>query len=636
MSANLLEEQVIGGLASAQDPGALLSWLQPFGSDVRTTCESWIRSYPHQTWITGPVPSLARFRLAVSHCLSKVRHTLEAASQHVPPPGFMIWGFENHENQGLDDFEIEALFAALVDTEHIQQIDRGAAVSKIVMAGKLRDEVLGLAFQITERDLRGRSRLHEGLRLLAERRLPVTTIFIDHTTASAIAADRQSVTSVSILKVLDRCGAAPGLYVPETRANAALQSLKREADPLRALAGDIAPVNHVYFKKTRILHSPYISREMSEAGFRYDSSIAVRRRTWNRSHSPYVAGAYQPAVFDPLIPRATWSDDSWIECPLFHVSISNSEAFWAWRRNTRWKQLAQLLDFNRTEKYFTDAAKRPALNRKYHEYRVYNWRKPEPSPRCSLLNCGHLSDLSQLEATLQYGTALPDATGVRARMVGHRAFFYAVEGEARRRSLASSGAAPDERVPSHAYLNTIGEAAPLREDVQEFIRFLPSHLRTVLELGRGTGQLAKILRRQSDVYVATDIAIQRTAHDESDALCITDAHVLPFREGSFDTVLANNILEHLYEPLVSLKEVQRVLKPGGRLYALIPLDGLNPEYELRTHLWKATRDNIGRALRLAGLIVVRMKVMDLYKLGVNAPFPSCKGLACAVEAKRGG
>src|SRR5262245_12665126 len=129
MRAHLLEEQVIGGLASARDPETLLSWLQPFGKGVCNTCEFWIRSYPHQTWISDPDPGLARFRLAAADCLHKVRHTLEAASQQVPPPGFIIWGLENHENQGLDDFEIEAVFAALVDIEHIQQIDHGTAVS---------------------------------------------------------------------------------------------------------------------------------------------------------------------------------------------------------------------------------------------------------------------------------------------------------------------------------------------------------------------------------------------------------------------------------------------------------------------------------------------------------------------------
>jgi SAM-dependent methyltransferase len=635
MSVNLVEEQVIGGLASAQDRDALLAWLQAYGTDVCETCEFWIRSYPHQTWVTKPIPEFARFRLASSDCLKNVRHTLESISQQVSPPGFIIWGFENLDNQGLDDFELQAMFAPFVDIEHIRQIDGGAPVSSVVVAGRLREEIVGLAFQITERDLRSRSRLNQGLRLLDESRLPVTTIFIDHASAVAMANEPHGQLTASVLKVLDRCGAAPGLVVPANRTKAALKSLKREADPLRAIAADIAAVDHVCFKTPSVLDSPDTTLEMTQAGLRYDSSVVVRRhRTWRRSRRPYILGAYQPAAFDHLIPCGRWNDARWIECPLIHIGISDSEAFWEWRRNTRWKQLAQLLDFKRMEKYFTEAAKKPSLHRKYHEYRVYNWPRPEPSPRCSLLDCGHIADLAQLEVTLQYAARLVDPVALRTRIVGHRAFFYAVQGEVKRRSAETVPAALRDQVSRHVYLNAVGRDAPLREDIQEFSRFLPQRLGSVLDLGRGTGQLGENLRPRSDVYVAMDAALQSENRARCETLCVADAHVLPFPEQCFDTVIANDTLEYLSDPLHCLKEVCRVLKPGGHLYALVPLDGLNSAYELRAHLWKATRENIARALNIAGLSTDRTKVIDLYRLGINASFPNCKGLVCAIDAIR--
>ena len=45
---------------------------------------------------------------------------------------------------------------------------------------------------------------------------------------------------------------------------------------------------------------------------------------------------------------------------------------------------------------------------------------------------------------------------------------------------------------------------------------------------------------------------------------------LPFKEAMFDTVTAGEILEHLENPLFTLKEIYRILKPGGALIVTIP------------------------------------------------------------------
>ena len=42
-----------------------------------------------------------------------------------------------------------------------------------------------------------------------------------------------------------------------------------------------------------------------------------------------------------------------------------------------------------------------------------------------------------------------------------------------------------------------------------------------------------------------------------------DARCLPYRDGEFDAVLSAHVLEHLPAPLVALREMARVLRPGG-------------------------------------------------------------------------
>jgi len=46
---------------------------------------------------------------------------------------------------------------------------------------------------------------------------------------------------------------------------------------------------------------------------------------------------------------------------------------------------------------------------------------------------------------------------------------------------------------------------------------------------------------------------------------VADIYKLPFEENSFDVVFCDVVIQHLAEPKPALKELARVLKPGGRL-----------------------------------------------------------------------
>jgi SAM-dependent methyltransferase len=49
-----------------------------------------------------------------------------------------------------------------------------------------------------------------------------------------------------------------------------------------------------------------------------------------------------------------------------------------------------------------------------------------------------------------------------------------------------------------------------------------------------------------------------------------DIHQIPFSENHFDVVLCNHVLEHVRDDLQAMREIHRVLKPGGFAILQIP------------------------------------------------------------------
>lgn len=53
-----------------------------------------------------------------------------------------------------------------------------------------------------------------------------------------------------------------------------------------------------------------------------------------------------------------------------------------------------------------------------------------------------------------------------------------------------------------------------------------------------------------------------------------DIHQIPFGENHFDVVLCNHVLEHVRDDIAAMREIHRVLKPGG--FAILQIPFFNP------------------------------------------------------------
>lgn len=56
----------------------------------------------------------------------------------------------------------------------------------------------------------------------------------------------------------------------------------------------------------------------------------------------------------------------------------------------------------------------------------------------------------------------------------------------------------------------------------------------------------------------------------SSAEIFCDGHDLPFRDGTFDAVIVQAVLEHVLDPHRCVAEIHRVLQPDGLVYSETP------------------------------------------------------------------
>jgi SAM-dependent methyltransferase len=108
-------------------------------------------------------------------------------------------------------------------------------------------------------------------------------------------------------------------------------------------------------------------------------------------------------------------------------------------------------------------------------------------------------------------------------------------------------------------------------------RFLVDHVPSTgraLEIGSGNGKILRTLayHRPGLELHGCDVR-DPTKPPDVYAFQRIVGHDLPFDAGSFDVVLVVDVLEHVADPRHLLTEASRVLRPGGRMVAFVPIEG---------------------------------------------------------------
>ncbi|HVH15673.1 MAG TPA: methyltransferase domain-containing protein [Candidatus Angelobacter sp.] len=126
----------------------------------------------------------------------------------------------------------------------------------------------------------------------------------------------------------------------------------------------------------------------------------------------------------------------------------------------------------------------------------------------------------------------------------------------------------------------------VRDAVLSAARVLPED--TVLDIGAGTGFLTEGAAKIARKVIALDFSEAMTGESrvklggKNVEFKIGNAEQIPLPDSSVNAVIGNMILHHCLNPEVAIREMVRVLVPGGRL-ALSDLQQHNYEFLRKEH-----------------------------------------------------
>jgi SAM-dependent methyltransferase len=150
----------------------------------------------------------------------------------------------------------------------------------------------------------------------------------------------------------------------------------------------------------------------------------------------------------------------------------------------------------------------------------------------------------------------------------------------------------------------------------------------VLEVGCGDASFTQELAKYSPEVTAIDISSAQIEENKSRFGGITFlqhdvAEKFPFADNSFNAIWCSEVLEHLFDPAFALREMHRVMKPGGKLLVTVPYHGRFKNVLIALFKWDEhfvpsnphirfyTKHTLGQLAAKAGFADIEMKTCGM-------------------------
>lgn len=132
----------------------------------------------------------------------------------------------------------------------------------------------------------------------------------------------------------------------------------------------------------------------------------------------------------------------------------------------------------------------------------------------------------------------------------------------------------------------------------------------VLDFGCGSKPYENLFSRATH-YVGVDFLSSGHDHQSSKVDVFWDGEHLPFSDSSFDSCVSTEVLEHVADTDLALRELHRVLVPGGNLLVSTPF--FFREHEVPHDFYRFTSYGLKAVLERNGFEVVSVRKTSHYR-----------------------
>ena len=195
-------------------------------------------------------------------------------------------------------------------------------------------------------------------------------------------------------------------------------------------------------------------------------------------------------------------------------------------------------------------------------------------------------------------------------------FPYDTDGPPKQEAKRYYDAAYDKASSDKRYIEIAEKAASavgIKPMVEAFAGDFSLHDKRVLEIGAGRGSLQDVVQD----YTGLDVAASAAQYYHKPFVAAS-ATAMPFPDNSFDAAWSIWVLEHISEPEKALREVRRVVKPGG-VILLFPAWNCTSwaaeGYEVRPY---SDFDTRGKLIKASLVLRASVGIRSAAALGVRA------------------